>query len=491
LIVYDGFGNDFPPLNVAANEGVGLAGVFNGGSNASRDDVQLKYPVFLNGDAFITRAQQFVVHPGIAGLPIGDAAVSVDSLSFMSSKPWFVSKASKATESDTITRKAKDWLDAKRGFFKITDAPLEITRVDGYIKVVRQPAKGFNLQHRQISLITNQTFTETLDDDVPDDEFKTPFYEIVPALTRTFEAFNQLNQFAEVFAIVRWAKRENAKWLGNLAEPKRGPSLTRVLRLPDGGLAVTEEFTDTAAYFRKFIDDVEKHAKAHYEALSQKTYKVASELSAHRLNQLKFALAAEQLRKLKVTDPKDSKPLLDAIRSLEDKVEKEYEAERNVIDSLENENLGLALPSDVDQYSHLRGRVTELSSEFSKLNRQLNELKSIPYRIKFAPPEIKKQTEALVAKHDKLTERFLLTDSSKEEATLQKAITQVKEDLDRLLPRDTKGISELETRIMKTETERSKVRADIERLNQGPLKNRNEFIKVQRQASTVFSEALP
>lgn len=491
LLVYDGFGPEYPPLNVGTNEGVGLAGV--------RVGTGFSYPSFDNGKISRLESGKFVVHPALLGLPIGNAAMEADALSFMASPDWIVEEMRKAGVSQTTANATRDWLNlkGKRGFFKIIDAPLEIRRIeDGSVDVIRQPAKDYSENHRTVALLTTQTFDFWGEQE---DEFATPFYNVVPALVHTFDAFNQLNQFSEVFAIIRWAKRDNAKWIGNLSKPIQGQNLANVIGLPSGGLNLTEGMDAVLlTQFRKFIKDVEKYqidkinqavsSNKEREKDAQRGRDIAAKLSAHRLEKLKYIFASKRLKELKVNSQKDEEGQIKAIDYINGKAIKENRSELDEIKLLDKEGLGLASPAELQQMEKLLELEEKFSNENIKLISQLRELNSVEGRAEDASPEIRTKIKKLIAERDKIKGQWFLDLGDDERLELDKKFTQIQKALEKILSSlpKSKKIGELESKIEKMDIDITENRNKVKVLQEGPLGAWNEWIKVQKEVTQIL-----
>ncbi len=219
VLVYRGFGDDFPPLD-ARSEGVGLAGLDTNYGDTIGDTV----------------ARRFVVHPALDGLPAGYAAVEADALSFMVDPSFIVERMRQAGASEAEQTAASSWVGSNRGFFKITDAPLRIERRDdGYVDVLRSATGRHDESVRAVALLTTQTFSR---DGEPQDEFVTPFYDAVTGLVAAFPAFKDLNNFAEAVAVARWTKMEGVSWDSIPAEAVPGLSRRSVVKRTDGSIAL-------------------------------------------------------------------------------------------------------------------------------------------------------------------------------------------------------------------------------------------------------------
>jgi hypothetical protein len=229
--VYTGIEGVVAPLFVGDGtdgEGIGLAG-FTG-----RHDYHV-----LNGNivenGFMT-AVTFVVHPSISGYPLGEDALLVDAYPFN-----FPDQLDEMVEAAVNRQKDKEsieklkmfraWLnDEDRLTYKFIDVPLRIERsVAGVIYTIRDDSeeiKNWPDRLRRQAFLTFQKFDKS---GQPEEEENPPFYPIVPLLTQAWPSFSRLNDYAEILAIVRWLRVNEAVWQEGLEEPKRDATLTTLV----------------------------------------------------------------------------------------------------------------------------------------------------------------------------------------------------------------------------------------------------------------------
>src|SRR3984885_2827811 len=158
--ILSGRKNVFPPLDIAHDEGVGLASL--------AEDSETDVP----------GGSQMVVHPALYGLPVGDAAVMADAIGFAMSEAAFRSKLEAAGVESSLVQKAVTWRDTPSGWYKIIDAPLEIVLRDGLVRAERTEVGGYPLSLREVGFLAFQA----LEHGKPEPETRTPFYEALPAL---------------------------------------------------------------------------------------------------------------------------------------------------------------------------------------------------------------------------------------------------------------------------------------------------------------------
>lgn len=205
----------FRSLDIANGEGVGLAGVVNDEPN------------------------RFLVHPALYGLHLGNDAVFADAVGFKMSPEMLAQKLSAAGAPQELVDKAVRWRNQEKGFYKIIDVETEIVRHDGLVRARRTAAGGFSDHLRSAALLSFQAFGWG----GPLAEDATPFYDIVPALTTTFPQYHRLNDFAELFAIMRFAKRGGAR-IPSPTPPQRVTPLLYVGATSAGELVQTESLTE-------------------------------------------------------------------------------------------------------------------------------------------------------------------------------------------------------------------------------------------------------
>lgn len=173
----------FAPIDVAHGEGVGLASVNNNGSPTP-----------------------MVVHPAIYGLAIGDSAALTDAIGFLMSNSAFLRQLRDAGISEQIIEKANTWHTTKLGYYKITDTPLIVKYNDGILRVSRSDDTDYDHSLKAVAFLDIQGFQGS--QPMPSESL--PFYETVPSLITVFPAFDRLNSFSELLALMRWASASNA-----------------------------------------------------------------------------------------------------------------------------------------------------------------------------------------------------------------------------------------------------------------------------------------
>ena len=130
------------------------------------------------------------------------------------------------------------------GQYKFTDVKLQINRdADGVLSVQRaeSDAPAADAITRSKAYITLISF----DGDQPRPETATPVYSLIPTLVQVTDPFARANEFAEVFALLRWAKQSGARWLGQEPPTPNIQPATALLVDDDG----TYTFGSSAAAF--------------------------------------------------------------------------------------------------------------------------------------------------------------------------------------------------------------------------------------------------
>lgn len=228
-------GDGRAPLDVKGGEAVGLAG-------------------FVSGD-------MFAVHPAIYGYGLADAAILSDARAFRAPDQTRELISTKSSASKASKAAALDWLSKEWGYYKITDAPLEIVVRDDMLVAERTPLAGYDAPLRRIAFLSFLGFdthgTSRTEDDTPLDESATPFYPAVPALISAVPEFARLNSFAETLAITRWAAAEGATLPKVTPRPRRSAQGLMVVPQPDGSLKLADPTAHFAAELAKCLKETQ------------------------------------------------------------------------------------------------------------------------------------------------------------------------------------------------------------------------------------------
>jgi hypothetical protein len=308
----------FPTLDLAHEEGVGLASV------GGEDGVM-------------------IVHPALYGLDIGDAAAMADSIGFEMGVDAFRRHIGVVTVAPLIAEKAVAWRVAEKGYYKITDAPLRLVLRNGLVRSERTEDDRYSDSLRQTAFLAFQAF----DHDKPLPESGTPFYEVLPVLMAAFPAFERLNSFAEIVAIMRWSKLSKVA-VKPPARPTLHEALLYISRAPDGDLiqAGTRLFSRAAAR----LDVMRRAADATVAALRangapDKALQLVGKIAASVEESIQLGVADDELTSSSISHPQSARQLEAVDDALED-------SEINVAEFLEqfHTELGIliALSSETD-----------------------------------------------------------------------------------------------------------------------------------------------
>jgi hypothetical protein len=271
--VYTGIEGVVTPLFVGDGtdgEGIGLAG-FTGRSD-----------YYLLNDNIVERrtkgAATFVVHPAIAGYPLGEDALLVDAypFNFPDQLDNMVEAAvNRLNEKESIEKLKvfRKWLnDEDRSTYKFIDVPLSIEQSKtGVIYAVRADSeiKNWPGRLRRQAFLTFQKFDAS---GKPEKENQS-FYSIVPLLTEAWPSFSRLNDYAEVLAVLRWLRANDAVWQDGLEEPYRDVSLTTLvvtnMAKPKLEPSLFETKLDLAEKVLRLADDLVDQASPDYAKLNQ------------------------------------------------------------------------------------------------------------------------------------------------------------------------------------------------------------------------------
>jgi hypothetical protein len=187
---------------LSEGQGLGLAG-YTGRINA----YEIVDGVVSRRDAV---AASFLVHPTMARSELGKAAIVVDAMPFLL-KDWLKERAQQDDISPEQRQKLKAWLDTEWTTYKFIDVPLEV-KIDeqGVIHTSRSDGlpKGASESLRDSSFVTKVIFSK--DDGSVLENSDEIFYPISPEFSVISKQFARINDFAQIFGLVRWAKSMNA-----------------------------------------------------------------------------------------------------------------------------------------------------------------------------------------------------------------------------------------------------------------------------------------
>jgi hypothetical protein len=166
----------------------------------------------------------YVVHPDVAATRLGRSMMLLDTLPMISDS--FITQVADSGVSATEVAQLRSIMSADLGQYKFTDVGLQVHRIgDGEIGVSRMSdgtnANGFLRDHAYITLLSFKG-----DNARPEAAF--PFYALVPTLIRVSDPFARANEFAEIFALLRWAQGHGAVWSGDVPSAPDLPVSTAV-----------------------------------------------------------------------------------------------------------------------------------------------------------------------------------------------------------------------------------------------------------------------
>jgi hypothetical protein len=182
-------------------EGVGLVGYigrFYAGALTSEGKLEPK------GFGF-----SYVVHPDIAATRVGRSMMMLDSFPMAGDLLYRQISKSNAQAGEQL----KSILSKALGQYKFTDVKLNIVKsIDGGVTVERQSKDypSVSTDKRSQSFITLRSF----DGESPRAETALPIYVLMPSLIAISDPFARANEFAEVFALLRWAAKSGT-WVGS------------------------------------------------------------------------------------------------------------------------------------------------------------------------------------------------------------------------------------------------------------------------------------
>lgn len=190
--ILNGRDSAFAPLDLSMGEGVGLASVAH---------------VFPPDSSM-------VVHPALLGFDLGRSAIIADAIGYKLPVERIIEALKRVGATDTALSSAEKWRTAKKGFYKIIDAPLKIVYHEGLLEVERADDGDYPALLRETGFLDFQSIISNPQPGDSEDseslEIAKEFRLALPALMIAYPEIERLNSFAEVFAIERWAKGYNA-----------------------------------------------------------------------------------------------------------------------------------------------------------------------------------------------------------------------------------------------------------------------------------------
>ena len=258
-----------------SGDGLGLVGFTNRFSNAA---------ITAGSWKAVGRGYSFVVHPQVADTRLGRALMLLDTLPMPEVRNLLIRQVRSSGASDIQVKTLEKVLHSDLGQYKFVDVSLVVTRSnDGQISVERKYDSGYSFinwllkyfelqndaENRQRAFITMLTF----DGQTPRDEDIIPIYSLIPMLVEVAEPFARANEFAECFALLRWAQSSGAAWTGKMPPSPDLPISTALVIGGDGSIkygaseaAFTESMVLQADQLARFLAKSTKSA-----ALENKT----------------------------------------------------------------------------------------------------------------------------------------------------------------------------------------------------------------------------
>jgi hypothetical protein len=199
-----------------SGKGVGLISLDDNTPSFTCDKAALK----------VTESSKFnvVLHPALASLDLGWAAVMVDALPIEPDLIETIVRQSGAGEDQALAIKNLFLSMHTPSFvhnWKVVDVPLTVGSNGGALAVWRSgPDSSIPVGLRRTAFIEMRPMLEK----GFDVGFARNFYQYVPILTRASRDYDRLNRFASVLAVVRLAKMEGAVFLSPPPAPQRMPT---------------------------------------------------------------------------------------------------------------------------------------------------------------------------------------------------------------------------------------------------------------------------
>jgi hypothetical protein len=196
-----------------------------------------------------TKADQglsFVVHPDVVATRLGHSMMLLDTLPMISEDFLKTIRDNGVPKRDVM--QLSDVLNGKYGDlgqYKFTDVKLQINLDPKGVISVRRPsndAPQVDQNARETAYITLISFNG----DKPRPEKAVPIYSLIPTLVQVSDPFARANEFAEVFALLRWAQSSGATWVGKPPIQQSVAPSTALVLSSDGGIT----FGTSAAAFK-------------------------------------------------------------------------------------------------------------------------------------------------------------------------------------------------------------------------------------------------
>ena len=476
-LVLKGVDGILPPIDPIAEEAAPLAGV------ADLDSIP--WPLW-DTDATRPRielAEPFALSPALDGLPLGYSAVLADAIPFMTTDN-IPARLKNAGASEQELELARKWLDEDWGFYKIIDAPLEVTvQDDGYVNVRSVPPMAQPEELRTTSLLTMAILPDGMK---AADPFDTAFHQIVPALARAYPAFADLNAFAEAFALVRWAKIDGAQWGNRPPAPPRGAPLHFVV-VTDGTAMLaspTQVMPQLESVLRRADIESGKLVNGAADAIATNT-----ELTVLRRQAIAHAAATQRIRAIAAESDKErdslgnvAEDLLARATSLLDEAaDKLFEARKS--------GAGLVTKDALERRQALMQQLSEQSDALDRLNDSRWNLEDLDVRLDNAAPDVKARATPLMQQYEEQSDDLLEnsdTMAPDELAAKQAAIEALHAHLEGMLPLDQGEATALDKKIELASAQYADTQKALRELDAMPdFKLLSEWLELQAASTEV------
>jgi hypothetical protein len=205
-------------------------------------------------DPVLSPGTAYVVHPAIADTAIGASAIVTDGL-LMGKSRGVLDSLMKRRLTSTQVDEFESWYNGKPwSTYKFTDDELEIRLTDGVVRAV--PTLGDHANGAPAPHLTFRRFGvpnwQGADKEGLLSEDRAQIARMMAMLIASSADIRRLDQFAEVLAILRWAKATGAEWFGNDPTMIQGPSYTATF-IKDGRV---ELLGSREALALAFVEDV-------------------------------------------------------------------------------------------------------------------------------------------------------------------------------------------------------------------------------------------
>lgn len=312
-----------------------------------------------------------VLHPALANLDLGWAAVMVDSLPI---EPELISRSviESGLEKEQALAIKNLFLSMETPSFahnwKVIDVPLRIG-LDHDSLTVSNSAEDSSIPAglRRTAFIEMRPMLQK----GFNPRFARDFYDYVPILTKGSRDYERLNAFAAVLAVVRLAKIEGASFTVTPPVPTRVPT-PDAIQLTDKGIGAVSSFV--------YVNALKREASK-AEACLQAVLKSSPQLhqKVDELKELEVELDSEALKIYQRTDlTKDQKGL--AITLMAERYEPQLDTKQHEIASFPAGTYVIKLFSFEDQIDELIAHETQASDERSSQRHAQGGNSSTPMR---------------------------------------------------------------------------------------------------------------